>query len=948
LITTEFYIDGEWVSEYGGEDLSARVRQADQVRITRGLQDQQSGMSAQQSIFTLNNRDGLFSGRNPNSPLYGKLGRNTPVRQGVKAADGTWEPYLFLPQLTGFGAFTTDKASLDITGDIDLRIDITPDTWRGTNWTLMGKYATSGDNRSWILRLYGDGTMRLSISTAGTFATVFTYISTALPAGNGRMALRVTLDVNNGSGNHTVRWYTAPHIDGTWTEFSSYTGVGITSIFASTANLEIGSANGGGVGFTDGTTLAGKVHAAQVYNGIAGTLVADFRPDQRADLSDTIWTDTCAAPNDWVFGSARSPRLASDRIRFCGELAALPHKWDVTGRDVFVPVQAFGILRRLSTNSSPAGSAIYRNYRNYPNIIGYWPMEDSAGSTQAANMVTGPAGMIQSCDFAGAANGLDGSAGALTLVGSPGISRVKLQTRPISGTVTVANLIWYFRLSSLPAANATFLTVQGTGIVRKWEVKIGPTSFEFIGYGVDGSTLVSRSTTFGSGANPTTAWIGMQLKMTQTGSNLLFENSWHAVGSETFYTTDVGGYLLLTPTGTIGRFGTAVFSAADSGFHGGQIAHVINATEDLDLVTLRFRDASRAYAGETAAERMRRFCEEEGIDFEIWGDPDETEPVGPQPIGLPADILAGAAAVDGGILGEIRDKLGLRYTTRRQLGKARPLEIAYTDSILSTPPEAVEDDRYTQNDVSVSRPSGSSARHVVETGPMSVLPPPAGVGRYERSVSLAAATDTQLSGLAQWQTHIGSWDEYRVPTLAFNMARPEVADDELLTYDLMALDWGDGITVTDMPSFLPPDDLSLLVLGYTEEIGRFIWTIIHNTAPFGPYRNWYLSNANTGEPRLDATASYVNAAITTTATSLVIRTNAELCRWVNSTDHPAEFPFDIKVAGERMTVTAITVGAASGSDWHQTATVTRSVNGVVKEHTAGTQMGLWEPAWGTL
>jgi hypothetical protein len=52
-----------------------------------------------------------------------------------------------------------------------------------------------------------------------------------------------------------------------------------------------------------------------------------------------------------------------------------------------------------------------------------------------------------------------------------------------------------------------------------------------------------------------------------------------------------------------------------------------------------------------------------------------------------------------------------------------------------------------------------------------------------------------------------------------------------------------------------------------------------------------------------------------------------------------DFPFDINVGGERMTVTNITGGSSP-----QTFTVTRSVNGVVKAQTSGTDVRLFQPA----
>jgi hypothetical protein len=63
-------------------------------------------------------------------------------------------------------------------------------------------------------------------------------------------------------------------------------------------------------------------------------------------------------------------------------------------------------------------------------------------------------------------------------------------------------------------------------------------------------------------------------------------------------------------------------------------------------------------------------------------------------------------------------------------------------------------------------------------------------------------------------------------------------------------------------------------------------------------------------------------------------------RWVDSATYATDFPFDITINGEQMTVTAIT-GTASP----QTFTVTRSVNGVVKGHADNSSVALTVPAF---
>src|SRR6187551_1604252 len=86
-IKSELLIDGVWT------DISSYVRGADGINITRGQQDQQTNTSPQTANFTLNNRDGRFSNRNPLSPYYGLLPRNTQCRFSVTPLD----TYMLLP-----------------------------------------------------------------------------------------------------------------------------------------------------------------------------------------------------------------------------------------------------------------------------------------------------------------------------------------------------------------------------------------------------------------------------------------------------------------------------------------------------------------------------------------------------------------------------------------------------------------------------------------------------------------------------------------------------------------------------------------------------------------------------------------------------------------------------------------------------------------------------------
>jgi len=227
-IKVELYVNSAWTN------VTSDVRAEQQIRISRGRSDWGQQVDASRCSFTLDNNSGNYTPRNPTGIYYGQIGRNTPCRVSVM----TGEPYLDLPGTTVDYAETVDNAALDITGDIDLRIDMTtanwiPPTMSGTvEW--IGKSSDVGQ-RSWFLgarngRLYFEG------SADGT--TVLSASSTIPPVipGSGRLAVRVWLDVDNGSGGNTVRFYTAENLDAPYTQLGDpVTQTGTTSIFNSTS-----------------------------------------------------------------------------------------------------------------------------------------------------------------------------------------------------------------------------------------------------------------------------------------------------------------------------------------------------------------------------------------------------------------------------------------------------------------------------------------------------------------------------------------------------------------------------------------------------------------------------------------------------------------------------------------------------------------------------------------
>jgi hypothetical protein len=216
----------------------------------------------------------------PRSMSYNQLNWSTitPSPFGGVALSGTHSNFISTP----------DNAACDITGDIDLRAEVTAPNWAGgSNHMLVGKW-TGATNQSYLLWVDSTANVRLNWSANGSTGNVLIATATVPVPASGRQAIRGTLDVDNGAGGRTANFYTAPTIDGPWTPLGSpVTSAGVTSIFNSAAMVEVGSLNTGTTDFE-----VGIVHAVEIRNGINGTLVASPKFWNNASTGATSFVDS--------------------------------------------------------------------------------------------------------------------------------------------------------------------------------------------------------------------------------------------------------------------------------------------------------------------------------------------------------------------------------------------------------------------------------------------------------------------------------------------------------------------------------------------------------------------------------------------------------------------------------------------------------------------------------
>lgn len=191
------------------------------------------------------------------------------------AYTGTRAPYF--PGVAGNYLSSPDHANWDITGDIDVRVVARLTDWTpsGANYDFFAKW--DGTQQAYIFLLLSGGALTFAWNDPST--NYFQADSTANPtvSDGDILAIRVTVDTNNGASGSDVKFYTKATTEATavadaesntgWTQLGSTVVKSTTAgIRNTTAGVEIGSQNAG-----VNNLLIGRVYATCVKSGIDGT-----------------------------------------------------------------------------------------------------------------------------------------------------------------------------------------------------------------------------------------------------------------------------------------------------------------------------------------------------------------------------------------------------------------------------------------------------------------------------------------------------------------------------------------------------------------------------------------------------------------------------------------------------------------------------------------------------
>lgn len=604
--------------------------------------------------------------------------------------------------------------------------------------------------------------------------------------------------------------------------------------------------------------------------------------------------------------------LVGNITRFIGEIAELPQQWDSTGRDIWITITATDVFRRLRQGEQPIQYPLpYAVLRNNP--IHYWKCTDPNGSTTIFDhgSLNVPMAVTENDDII-----LSNTAGpdgdptkvltALTALGAIVALEVNLPNHPDASNEWIVDFA--FKCPRLGTANFYHVPIQITTNTFFVSATINDDPVTLTGdhsvqmFTDGGFTTLADITLAGTEYyTGDDAWHYLRLAVVGEGSGCKFIVQLDNIAPSS---EDVSS---MPPNG-IRR--VVAYGAHQSYYSEIAIGHIIVfnhpggdiATSD---AVPRIYEPFSGMQGETAANRIKRLCADHNIHCTLSGDPDQATPMGVQQPDTLLDVLSEAASTDGGALYGSRNTRGLVFRHRTDQYCPSGPSISYTDGVLSNEITPIDDDQNLCNEVIATTHTGKSAKFSKATGPLNISDPQddidgAGLYAQELTFNIATSDEPILGQYAAWRVHRGTSTDLRISNIQFQLQRECIRNDPELLRALIALDLTSTFTITDLPTWVNPFDLSLIVTGYTEEITNFGWELYFNTIPSATYNVARLDNNQSRYAALDST---VYSAVDSSATTILA--TYETSRWVRSSDDSDSLPFPVTITGELMSVTDV-------------------------------------------
>jgi VCBS repeat-containing protein len=236
--------------------------------------------------------------------------------------------------------------------------------------------------------------------------------------------------------------------------------------------------------------------------------------------------------------------------------------------------------------------------------------------------------------------------------------------------------------------------------------------------------------------------------------------------------------------------------------------------------------------------------------------------------------------------------------------------------------------------VTVNRIDGTTAVSELTTGAMSTQNPPDGIRIRPGDYSLSLGGDYQAQYHADWRQSVGTLDQYRVPRLELTPAGNSAVSVERM----LSIGVGMRVDITDLQSKDIYDDLQQLVTGRVLRLGERNYPRVSLVcAPYEVYQTFALTGDDRARPGMSDTETGSTLTDSQTGSLTIISATG----YYLVTTAAADFPMDVMIDGERITLSGVVDTATPGQ---QTATITvRGVNGAAKAHAVGETIQLAEP-----
>lgn len=552
----------------------------------------------------------------------------------------------------------------------------------------------------------------------------------------------------------------------------------------------------------------------------------------------------------------------------------------------WVDVAAAGLLQRLGRWEDPLDSPMVRQTNSYTSLIGHMPLEDASGASGLTQLVDGvrPGFYYRTVTLAGD-DGAGGS-GPCVLLGSDGQIGGFFATPAGNGY----QIMIAAKLPAVPSSSTNQPIFQWADTLgRTWRWLVNNTQFTWDCTADDGTVLTNVAASFTT--TPPNQWIRYRVKVTVSGSTLTYEPAWFV--QDASIVTGTSATFSSTSTGRP-RGWSANGSAWTDGAAYAGMAAVTDTSLDL-IGTYNAYASFNGYLGERASSRFIRIMNELGLTGYIGGVSATSVPMGRQKPAKALDLIEECVRTEAGIMYDEPTDIAIMFRVNSNLINQTPV-LALTFGVDIFPPfRKVIGDVNVANDITATNWDGTEAHLEATSGGKSTQPPPAGVGRYRKTLALSNAYTPQLVDRTTWELFEGTIDRPRYQQITLYLHA--LAGSYRTAVNAMRP--GDIVSI----AAVEPDTVYLRVI----TIGRS-GDGIEDVAVLTclPADNWMTGEYDDTTYRLDSSSSVIVNAPAAGATSLKIGTAIPGDAWDTTTT-----PYDIIVSGERITVTAM--GAATGS-----------------------------------